>query len=106
MGRMLRIGLAVAVPVLLFAGWHSYRAATADSSSFSQMFIHGTPVCVYQNGEDVVAKIGECPDESGGGNGSLRRNSPFHGQRGMELPPGHPPVDEKSFTDDRRTIPI
>jgi len=106
MGRMLRIGLAVAVPVLLFAVWHSYRATPVGSSSFRQMIIDGDPVCVFQDGEDIVARIGECPEESGGGNGSLRQNTPFHGQQGMELPPGHPPVDDKSFTDDRRTIPI
>ena len=61
----------------------------------SQIFIHGTPVCVTQRGGGIETSIGECgasPGASEGEEGGFhRRPNPF-GNRNHGLPPGHPPV--------------
>ena len=106
MGKALRIGLVATLLILLFAGWHSYHAATADPSPFRQIYIHGTPVCVFQDGENVLARIGMCPGSPGQDGDDTPENVPFHGRPRMELPPGHPPVDEGPAAVERRTIPI
>ncbi len=107
MGRFIRIGLAATLTVLLFAGWHSFHAATVDPSPFRQIYIHETPVCVYQDGENVLARIGMCPDSPGEESENPPGTAPFHGRPRMELPPGHPPVDEgPAFDEKRTTIPI
>lgn len=105
MGNILRVGLAATVLMVLFAGWYSYRSA-GDPSPFRQIMIHGTPVCIFQDGDDILARIGQCPGASDGERDIRSRSAPFHGRHGMELPPGHPPVDDKFFYDERRTIPI
>lgn len=105
MGKILRVGLAAAVLMVLLAGWHSYRNAD-DASPFRQIMIHGTPVCVFQDGEDILARIGQCPGTPDEGRDVRSRSAPFHGHPGMGLPPGHPPVDDRLFSDERRTIPI
>lgn len=105
MEKIFRVGLAAAVLMAVLAGWHSYRDAD-DPSPFRQIMIHGTPVCVFQDGEDILARIGQCPGGPDGERDIRSRSAPFHGQPRMELPPGHPPVDDKHFSDERRTIPI
>lgn len=105
MGRVIRIGLVATLAILLFAGWHSFRTAATDPSPFRQIYIHGTPVCVYQEGEDVLARIGMCPNGPGDEE-NAPENLPFHSSPRMELPPGHPPVDEGPSFEEKRAIPI
>ncbi len=47
---------------LLFVGVHLRASDPLASlvSSSSQIYIHGTPVCVFQQGKDIMAKVGEC----------------------------------------------
>ena len=76
-------------------------------SSSSQIYIHGTPVCVTQQGKDIVAQVGECgmralPPESD----SVERLPFQHGHPGMNLPPGHPPIDQEMFPNQQRRVLI
>lgn len=95
--------------IFLLLGFLHFQAkepyATQLTSS-SQIYIHGTPVCVTQQGKDIVAQVGECglhalPPESE----SLER-LPFHGHSGRNLPPGHPPIDEEMFPAGNRRVLI
>ncbi|MBI5575918.1 MAG: hypothetical protein HY896_06090 [Deltaproteobacteria bacterium] len=106
MGKMIRIGMAVTLAILLLAGWHTYRAATVGDSPFSQIYIHGTPVCIYEQGEEILARVGKCPDTPGESGEAPLGTPPFHRSPRLELPPGHPPVDEGPLPENRRTIPI
>ncbi len=95
--------------LLLFAVLHIGGSGPHMSlvSSSSQIYIHGTPVCVTQEGNDIVARVGECglhrlPPES-----EFLERLPFHhGQPGMNLPPGHPPIDQEMFPDEQRRVLI
>jgi hypothetical protein len=101
------MGLAATFAVLIFAAWHIYRAAAIDASAFSQIYIHGTPVCVFKEGEQVLARIGNCPNIAEGDEGSAPKAEPYHGHPSPNLPPGHPPIDDGPFTTEkRRTISI
>ena len=97
--------VALAGTVLLFAMYH-IQASEVRTSSSSQIYIHGTPVCVTQQGSDIVARVGECgiprisPDAD-----SLER-LPFHGHPGPNLPPGHPPIDQEMVPDGQRRVLI
>lgn len=95
----------LAIALILTAGiaslwlWGAGNAHSMAASS-SQIFIHGTPVCITQHGGDIVAAVGVC----GNGTGNPHREyDGFHGGRPlpgnphMGLPPGHPPVDEEPF---------
>ena len=102
------LSVALAGTVLLFAMYHIQASEPLTSlvSSSSQIYIHGTPVCVSQEGRDIVARVGECripgvpPDAD-----SLER-LPFHGHRGLNLPPGHPPIDQEMFPDGQKRVLI
>lgn len=102
------LSVTVAGVVLLFAMLHIQASEPLTSlvSSSSQIYIHGTPVCVTQEGKDIVARVGVCevlripPDAD-----SLER-LPFHGHPGRGLPPGHPPVDQELFPDENRRVLI
>jgi hypothetical protein len=102
------LSVALAGTVLLFAMYHiqASEPLTSYASSSSQIYIHGTPVCVTQQGKDIVARVGECgvslhpPDAD-----SLER-IPFHGHPGRNLPPGHPPIDQEMFPDGNRRVLI
>ena len=79
--------------ILLWEAAHARRMAVSSS----QIFIHGTPVCVMQQGGVIVAAVGTCDPpggqatEDGFGNGGL--------------PLGHPPVDSPpAFEEERRTL--
>jgi len=78
--------------------------------SSSQIYIHGTPVCVTQRGAEIEAMVGNCgalsdgPQEGADGfhGGNLPPGHPRVG-----LPPGHPPVDSDpgpAFEERRRTL--
>lgn len=74
--------------------WGSVHARRMSGPS-SQIFIHGTPVCVTQRGGEIEAAIGECGSSSGaseGGWDGFGRTPPPFGNRNPGLPPGHPPI--------------
>lgn len=80
----------------LWGAGHAHRMA----ASSSQIFIHGTPVCVTQRGGEIVAAVGECGTFSGnghGGSGGYHGGSPDPGNPHAGLPPGHPPLDGMPF---------
>jgi hypothetical protein len=88
------------------AWWHASRAAARSEAPYAQVFIHGTPVCVFTLGGNLMAQVGQCPEAPGAESGGPGESAPFHGEPGMELPPGHPPVDRDMFPSDKRLIPI
>lgn len=106
MKKFLTIVLTTIFLVAVLIQWHAYRAASASPPSVNQIFIHGTPVCVFSQDGNIMARVGQCPGapqtEKEGPPGKV----PHHRQPGMKLPPGHPPVDRDMLPDGRRTIPI
>jgi len=108
--------LAAAMIVALgIAGISHWRAMHAQRLAFSssQIYIHGTPVCVMRHDGEIYASIGMC-DENGNrthgrdfgpGRGFLGE-SPFSDEAPSGLPPGHPPVDSFPALEGTRKIPI
>ena len=94
---------------LLYAAFH-FRASEPLASlvsSSSQIYIHGTPVCVTQQGKDIVAKVGECGVPTHPPDSDSMERLPFrHGHPGMNLPPGHPPIDQEMFPGENRRVLI
>jgi len=94
---------------LLYAAFH-FRASEPLASlvsSSSQIYIHGTPVCVTQQGKDIVAKVGECGVSTLPPDSDSMEKLPFrHGHPGMNLPPGHPPIDQEMFPGENRRVLI
>ena len=94
--------------LLLFAIPHIRTGGplATDVSSSSQIYIHGTPVCVTRVGEEIMARVGECgiprlPPDAG-----TPGSPPYHGPPGMRLPPGHPPIDQEMFPGENRRVLI
>ena len=89
------VALVFAVGVAAASLWE-FGSACGVSPSTSQIFIHGTPVCVTQRGAEIRATVGACGALPGGmeGDGSYRHRgrSPVPGNPRLELPPGHPPI--------------
>ncbi|GAB4233719.1 MAG: hypothetical protein OHK0028_09610 [Deltaproteobacteria bacterium] len=94
MKTILAVALILATGLAAFAMWGAAHARRMAWSG-SQIFIHGTPVCVMQRNGGIEAAVGECgslpgareeePDPSGG--------MPHRfGVPGSGLPPGHPPI--------------
>ena len=84
------VGLFMIVAVAQWRWFHP--SAVAASASESQIYIHGTPVCVFRQGESIVAMVGECgtsAEPRGDGHGD---RVPDSRGPGMALPPGHPPI--------------
>lgn len=106
MKKLFAIVLATIVLAVAFVQWHSYRAAEVSTVSASQIFIHGTPVCVFSKDGNIMARVGQCSDVSREEKRVPPEGAPFHRQPGMNLPPGHPPVDQDMAPDGRRTVPI
>jgi hypothetical protein len=110
MKTILAIALIVTAVLAALSMWGSVHARRMGGSS-SQIFIHGTPVCVTQRGGQIEAAIGECgtsPGASEGEEGGFHpRPNPF-GNRNPDLPPGHPPVggDPDLGAGGARRIPI
>ncbi|MGZ8441072.1 MAG: hypothetical protein ACXWXD_09905, partial [Candidatus Deferrimicrobiaceae bacterium] len=94
---------------LLYAAFH-FRASEPLASlvsSSSQIYIHGTPVCVTQQGKDIVAKVGECGVPTHPPDSDSMERLPFrNGHPGMNLPPGHPPIDQEMFPGENRRVLI
>ncbi len=92
MKTIVAIGLMALFLVLVVVQWRAYRSSVVPASaSASQIYIHGTPVCVFRQGDSIVATVGECesaaPRDEAPGEGA-----PDFGGPGPTLPPGHPPV--------------
>jgi hypothetical protein len=92
--------------------WNAVHAHWGTVSS-SQIFIDGTPVCVMQEGRDIVASVGMCSapggesqeDATGSGSG-FHRKSPYPRGLNPDLPPGHPPIDSPPDNEEGRRILI
>lgn len=111
MKEILAFVMLLAAGIGAFTMWGSMHAHRAAGSG-SQIFIHGTPVCVTQRAGGIEAFVGECGSLSGGrgedaelpGGVPHRYGIPGHG-----LPPGHPPIDADPGGiggDEVRRIPI
>ena len=94
--------------ILLWEAAHARRMAVSSS----QIFVHGTPVCVMQQAGEIVASVGMCgrpgsgprEDDYGSG-GAFHGEAPPAFERRFGLPPGHPPVDSPpDFGEGRRTL--
>lgn len=92
--------------------WGAVHAQRKDVSS-SQIYIHGTPVCVFQQAEEIVASIGMCGVPGGesreggfGKGGGVHRGAPAPRGPRLGLPPGHPPVESPPDLQEERRILI
>jgi hypothetical protein len=92
--------------------WHGQHARSIAFSS-SQIYIHGTPVCVMRHDGEINASVGMCDDYGdrsyGRGFGPGREflgESPFSDGAPTGLPPGHPPVDSFPTLEQGRKTPI
>jgi len=81
----LAVALVLTMGFAAMSAWDVGHARHKAVSS-SQIFIHGTPVCVTQHGGEIVAAIGECSTAG------ERKGEEFDGSYGGKLPPGHPPI--------------
>ncbi len=102
------LSVALAGTVLLFAIYHIQASEpfTTFASNSSQIYIHGTPVCVTQQGKDIVAQVGKCGIPQHPPDADSLEKLPFHGHRGLNLPPGHPPIDQEMFPDEQKPVLI
>jgi hypothetical protein len=108
LGTALILALGI-TGISLWGAVHAKRMAVSSS----QIFVHGTPVCVTQQAGEIIASVGMCgasggeSREDGFGNGDG-----FHGgthyplEPDFGLPPGHPPVDSTPSFERRRGILI
>jgi hypothetical protein len=69
--------------------------------STSQIFVHGTPVCVVQQAGEIIASVGMC-----GTAGSESGEAPPTLEPRFGLPPGHPPIDSSPHFEEGRRILI
>jgi hypothetical protein len=85
--------VAGAASLLFWGAGYADRVAAYSS----QIFIHGTPVCVTQRGDRIEAAVGTCdanPRDPRGGSGGYHGTRPGPVNPHMGLPPGHPPIDD------------
>ncbi len=93
MKTIVAIGLMALFLVLVVVQWRAYRSSVVPASaSASQIYIHGTPVCVFRQGTSIVATVGECDSEAAPRNEAPGDGTPDFGGPDLALPPGHPPV--------------
>jgi hypothetical protein len=92
--------------------WGAVHAQRMDVSS-SQIFIHGTPVCVMQHAGEIVASVGLCGTPGGesredafGNGGGFHGGTPSPLGPRLGLPPGHPPLDFPPALEEGRRILI
>ena len=92
--------------------WGAVQAMRMDVSS-SQIFIHGTPVCVMQHAGEIIASVGRCGDFGGESTeDGFQNGRGFHGGTPsplgprLGLPPGHPPVGSPPDLKEERRILI
>jgi len=97
MKTILAAAMIVAVGITGISFWHAAHTRNIDFSS-SQIFIHGTPVCVVQQAGEILASVGMCGTSGGayredGNGGAFHGETPSLQEPLRGLPPGHPPVD-------------
>ncbi len=105
---LLLIALLVILGAVLVQWRQNGRAPARAGTSWSQIYIHDSPVCIIKDGDTITARVGECgPDEQGDGHdGELGDEAPFQGSPEMNLPPGHPPVGPDTTPGPSRRIAI
>ena len=106
MKTFLSIALIVVLGITGISLWGAVHAQHMAVSS-SQIFIHGTPVCVLEGAGEIRATVGMCgfhgtgPGEDGSGYGE----APTPNEPSLVLPPGHPPVGpDPAFEEGRRIL--
>ncbi len=112
MKTILAAALILAMAISGFSLWNAVHAQRVAVSS-SQIFIDGTPVCVMQEGRDIIASVGMCgapggesPEDGIGSGGGFHRRAPYPGDLHPVLPPGHPPIDSPPGMEEGRRILI
>ena len=112
MKAILAAALVLATGISAFSLWSAVHARQAAVSS-SQIFIDGTPVCVMQEGRDIIASVGMCgtlggdsPEDGIGSGGVFHRGMPYPPGFHPVLPPGHPPIDSPPDMENSRRILI
>lgn len=112
MKTILAYALILTLGIMGISLWGTVHAQRMPVS-LSQIFIHGTPVCVMQQAGEILASVGMCGApggeslEDGFGNGGGFHGgttSPLEPRHG--LPPGHPPVDSPPALEEGRRILI
>ncbi len=94
MKTIVAFGLMALFLFMVVVEWGAYRPSVVPASaSASQIYIHGTPVCVFRHGESIVARIGECGTDAAPRAGEPGDGIPNDGAPALSLPPGHPPVN-------------
>lgn len=109
--KILATALILALGITGISLWGAVHAQRMAVSS-SQIFIDGTPVCVMQQGREILASVGMCGTpggesrEDGFGNGGVfHEEMPYPLDPRFDLPPGHPPVDSPpAFEEGRRIL--
>jgi len=101
---LLSVALAGLLGLALFTLLHS--DVPFLRKAYSQIYIHGTPVCVTRHPQGIVAQVGECDMAGIPPRGEFPGDLPFRGHPRMDLPPGHPPIDGNRFSEENRRIPI
>ena len=107
---ILATALILALGITGISLWGAVHAQRMDVSS-SQIFIHGTPVCVFQQAGEIVASIGLCGTPGGESReGGTGKGGGVHGGTStplnprLGLPPGHPPVESLPDLEERRIL--
>ena len=108
---ILATALILALGITGISLWGAVHARRMAVSS-SQIFVHGTPVCVIQRGGEIIASVGICGTSMGtsreddfGNGGDFLGEAPSTLEPRLELPPGHPPVDSNpTFEEGRRIL--
>ena len=89
---LIALGLAALLLFVVVEWKASHPSAVPASASASQIFIHGTPVCVFRLGDSIVARIGDCGSVAAQPDGETGGGVPDEVSPDLSLPPGHPPV--------------
>lgn len=110
MKKLVAAAVVALVAGIVYMNLASHRPGIVQARVASQIFIHGTPVCVTQDESgNIVATVGEClrpePDQGQGKEGGEDLDR-FHGGKDLQLPPGHPPIDEDMDLGGQRRVLI
>jgi len=109
---ILATALILALGITGISLWGEVHARRMAVSS-SQIFIHGTPVCVMQQAGEIIAAVGMCGTAGGesreddfGNEGVFQGETPSPFGPRLGLPLGHPPLDPTPTFDEGRRILI
>ncbi len=112
MKTILATALILALGITGISLWGAVHAQRMAVSS-SQIFVHGTPVCVMQQAGEIIASVGMCGTSGGesreddfGNGGVFHGGTPSPLEPRLGLPPGHPPVDSPPALEEGRKILI